>query len=230
MTNSIKLPFTYSKSRLQADLALCQKIEWPLHFNQKDFTGHWSSFSLRSISGLESDILATPNAVFQDTPTLQKCKYFQEIIDQFDCPKEAVRLLSLSPKSYIKEHTDVASGYEDGFFRIHIPVQTNEKVVFRVNGDVLPMQIGECWYANFNLPHYVANNGSCDRIHLVIDCLRNEWSDALFAEIGYSFEAEKKSKYDNKTKLLMIQQLSLMKTETAEDMIKQLEKELAEEK
>lgn len=226
MTNYIKLPFSYSKSRLQADLTLCQKIDWPLHFNQNDFTGHWSSFSLRSISGNESDILATPNAVFQDTPTLQKCKYFQEIINQFDCPKEAVRLLSLSPNSYIKEHTDAASGYEDGFFRIHIPIQTNEKVVFRVNGKVLPMQTGECWYANFNLPHYVANDGDCDRIHLVIDCLRNEWSDALFAEIGYDFEAEKKGKYDNKTKLLMIEHLSLMKTEAADELIKSLKQEL----
>ncbi len=225
---SYKFSYHFDTQKLIDDLRLCQATDWPLHFNQNDFTGHWSSFSLRSISGKESDILATPNASFQDTLTLQKCKYFQEIINQFDCKKEAVRLLSLSPNSYIREHSDAGSGYEDGFFRIHVPIQTNEKVVFTVNGKVLPMQIGECWYANFSLPHYVANDGDLDRIHLVIDCLRNEWSDALFAEIGYNFEAENKSKYDNKTMLLMIEQLSLMKTETAMTMIAQLKAEIGE--
>jgi hypothetical protein len=31
--------------------------------------------------------------------------------------------------AYIKEHTDSAAGYEDSFFRIHIPIQTNDKVI-----------------------------------------------------------------------------------------------------
>lgn len=220
--NDYKLPQTYNIERLKTDLNLCQNIDWLLHFNQNDFTGHWSSFALRSISGSETDILATPNAVFQDTPTLSKCLYFKEIIDSFLCKKEAVRLLSLSPNSYIKEHTDIASGYEDGFFRIHIPIQTNDKVIFTVNKKPLPMREGECWYANFNRPHFVSNEGKTDRIHLVIDCLRNDWSDQLFTTFGYDFEEEKKSKYDLKTKLMMIQQLSLMKTETADNLIKQL--------
>ncbi len=225
--NDYKLPQTYDIERLKADLKLCQTIDWLLHFNQNDFTGHWSSFALRSISGSESDILATPNATFQDTPTLNKCLYFKEILNYFLCEKEAVRLLSLSPNSYIKEHTDSAAGYEDGFFRIHIPIQTNDKVIFTVNKKTLPMRVGECWYANFNQPHFVSNEGETDRIHLVIDCLRNDWSDQLFAKFGFDFEEEKKSKYDQQTKVMMIEQLLLMKTETADNMIKQLRKELA---
>ncbi len=224
--NDIKLPQTFDIESLKTDLKCCQEIDWTIHFNKKDFTGHWSSFALRSISGSELDILATPNATFQDTPTLSKCLYFKEIIDSFQCEKEAVRLLSLSPNSYIKEHRDNASGYENGFFRIHIPIQTNDKVVFTVNQKPLPMREGECWYADFNLPHFVSNEGETDRIHLVIDCLRNAWSDQLFATLGYDFEEEKKSKYDHKTKLLMIEQLSLMKTETADNLIKKLREEL----
>lgn len=225
--NDYKLPQTYNVERLKTDLKICQKTDWLLHFNQNDFTGHWSSFALRSISGSESDILATPNATFQDTPTLNKCLYFKEIIDSFQCTKEAVRLLSLSPNSYIKEHKDLAAGYEDGFFRIHIPIQTNDKVEFRVNKKSLPMREGECWYANFNRLHFVSNEGETDRIHLVVDCLRNDWSDQLFATLGYDFEEEKKSKYDQKTKLMMIEQLSLMKTARADSLIKQLREELA---
>ncbi len=224
--NDYKLPQKYNVERLKTDLIICQKTDWLLHFNQNDFTGNWSSFALRSISGSESDILATPNAVFQDTPTLSKCLYFEEIIDSFLCEKEAVRLLSLSPNSYIKEHRDDSAGYENGFFRIHIPIQTNDKVIFTVNKKPLPMREGECWYANFNRLHFVSNEGETDRIHLVIDCLRNDWSDQLFTTLGYDFEEEKKSKYDQQTKLMMIEQLSLMKTKTADNLIKQLREEL----
>jgi hypothetical protein len=226
MIESHQFSFLFNQQKLLYDLALCQATKWPLHFNKNDFTGYWSSFALRSISGKESDILATPNASFQDTPTLAKCGYFREIIASFLCKKEAIRLLSLSPNSYIKEHKDADGGYEDGFFRIHIPLQTNEKVIFTVNQHVLPMQAGECWYANFNLPHFVSNTGDNERIHLVIDCLRNDWSDELFGSIGYDFDTEKKNKYDLKTKLMMIEQLSLMKTETAENLIAELKKEI----
>jgi hypothetical protein len=224
--NDYKLPQKYDVERLKTDLSLCQNIDWLLHFNQNDFTGHWSSFALRSISGSESDILATPNANFKDTPTLNKCLYFKEIIDSFECEKEAVRLLSLSPNSYIKEHRDDSAGYENGFFRIHIPIQTNDKVIFTVNKKALPMREGECWYANFNRPHFVSNEGETDRIHLVIDCLRNDWSDQLFTTFGYDFEEEKKSKYDRQTKLMMIEQLALMQTARADSLIKQLQEEL----
>ena len=56
------------------------------------------------------------------------------------------------------------------------------------------MQAGSAWYANINLPHSVQNKGKNDRIHLVIDCLRNDWSDKLFASMGYDFDYEKKEK------------------------------------
>lgn len=229
-TEFYKFDWHFDTARLTDDLEICKKIDWPVHFNKNDYTGKWSSFSLRSISGDELDILATPNANFKDTLTLSRCRYFKEIIDFFECPKEAVRLLSLAPKSYIKEHTDDKAGYEDGFFRIHIPIQTNEKVVFRLNGNTLPMKVGECWYANFNLPHYVSNDGNDDRIHLVIDCIRNEWSDKLFQAIGYDFDAEHKPKYDDATKLLMIEQLSLMKADIAKQLIEQLKAEMAEKR
>ncbi len=226
MIESYKLPFLFDVQQLKTDLHTCQASEWVLHFNKNDYTGTWTSFALRSISGQESDIRALPKASYQDTPSLEKCPYFKEIIDSFKCPKEAIRLLSLSPASYIREHRDSDGGYMDGFFRIHIPIQTNEKVIFRLNGQTLPMKVGECWYADFNLPHYVSNEGENDRIHLVLDCLRNDWSDVLFAEIGYDFEEEKKSNYDVKTKLMMIEHLSLMGTDTAKNLILQLKAEI----
>lgn len=221
-----KFDFIFKEDFLLHDFQFCVQQSWQQHYNQKDYSGKWTSISLRSISGMETDIFAHPNSLFKNTPTLEKCDYFKQIISQFECEKESIRLLNLAPNSLIKEHKDQSAGYEDGFFRLHIPIMTNENVVFTVNKKVLPMKVGECWYANFNLPHFVSNEGKTDRIHLVIDCKRNDWSDKLFKSIGYDFESENKPNYDNETKLKMIEQLSFMKTEAAENLILQLKKEL----
>lgn len=221
-----KFTSIFDVQKLEFDLSLCQQSAWKSHFNESDYSGTWSSFSLRSNSGSEIDIMATPNATYKNTATLEMCTYFKEILDSFKCEKEAVRLLSLSPNSFIKEHTDPDGGYQDGFFRIHIPVKTNSKVEFILNGNLLPMQAGECWYANFSLPHFVSNYGDEDRFHLVIDCIRNEWSDALFAEIGYDFEIEKAVVKDPKITRLIIQELTKHNSEAAEKLIAELMLEL----
>jgi hypothetical protein len=75
----------------------------------------------------------------------------------------------------IKEHTDHKLGFEDGEVRVHIPVVTNPDVEFVLNNVRVDMKEGECWYHNFNLPHHIANRGQSDRIHLVVDCVVNDW-------------------------------------------------------
>jgi len=217
----------FDERRLFDDLKRCQGLVWPTHFNTKDYTGKWSSLSLRSASGSETDIFSNANAVYQDTPLLSRCGYFREVIDFFECPKETVRLLSLSPGSFIREHRDPDAGYQDGFFRIHIPIQTNPEVVFKLNGKQLPMQPGDCWYADFTLPHFVSNAGEQDRIHLVIDCIRNDWSDHLFREAGYDFEKDKEVYVSEETKRKMISELEHFQTETSRKLITDLKAQLA---
>jgi hypothetical protein len=137
---------------------------------------------------------------------------------------ETVRLLALSPGSIINEHRDMGLGYEDGRFRLHIPITTDADVSFVVDGCRLQMDAGQCWYANFSLPHAVHHNGTRRRIHLVIDGLRNDWTDRLFASAGYNFQLEKQSKgYDHATKMGMIKQLRMMDTDTARAIIASLE-------
>jgi hypothetical protein len=43
------------------------------------------------------------------------------------------------------------------------------------------MNEGEGWYLNLSLPHRVENNGTTDRVHLVIDYVVNEWMRSLIA-------------------------------------------------
>ncbi|MDT0556328.1 aspartyl/asparaginyl beta-hydroxylase domain-containing protein [Patiriisocius hiemis] len=229
MKNSyFKLPFSFLEEELVNDFKICLENKFTDHFNSSDYEGVWSSISLRSPSGSISDIKAHSNNNFIDTKLLDACSYFKEIIGQFKCEKESIRILNLEPNSKIKEHRDLNLGYEDGVFRIHIPIITNNEVLFFINNKLVKMAVGSCWYGNFNLPHRVENNGATQRVHLVMDCIRNNWSDTLFEKIGYDFSFEKKEPiYDIKTKRKMIEALKLQDNEAAKELITTLQREIA---
>jgi quercetin dioxygenase-like cupin family protein len=59
--------------------------------------------------------------------------------------------------------------------RFHVPVTTNPAAVFELEGRPIEMHPGESWYLDFNLRHRVANGGTEPRIHLVVDCIVNDW-------------------------------------------------------
>lgn len=211
-----RLPLTFDASQLSGDLARCLALDWPDHFNARDYSGQWSSIALRSASGAATDIASVPGREgYQDTPLLDACPFFRQVVDRFQCEKESVRLLRLAAGSVIHEHRDPGGGYVDGFFRVHIPITSNDSTRFLVDGEPLTMQPGDCWYANFSLPHSVRNDGATDRVHLVLDCLRNAWSDDLFAQAGYDFEEEARSKQmDADTAARVIDMLRARGTET----------------
>lgn len=219
-----KLPFSFEPQLLLTDLAVCEQSEWNNHFNSGGYKGRWTTIALRSVSGNTNDVYANPqSAKFSDTPLLNHCNYFRCIIDQLQCEKESIRLLSLAPGSFILPHVDLDAGYESGLFRLHIPIKTNADVKFTVNDVAAKMEAGDCWYANFNLPHSVENNGASDRVHLVIDCKRNAWSDKLFEKIGYDFDFEKSANNtDPETIERMIAELEKMDTLVARNLIEQL--------
>lgn len=220
----LQLPFQFDIQKLQDDLDTCLKLNWKPHFNQRDFSGEWSGIALRSSSGNETDILSHPGSLYKDTPLLEACSYFQEIISMIQCEKETVRLLRLAPRSVINEHRDLGAGYQFGNFRLHIVIRTHADVSFVVDGGEVPMKNGECWYADFDRPHSVKNNSDQERIHLIMDCNRNEWSDELFAKAGYDFSLEKK-KMDDTTFQRMVEELERLDTPTSRSMILKMKNE-----
>ncbi|HTF06131.1 MAG TPA: aspartyl/asparaginyl beta-hydroxylase domain-containing protein [Bacteroidia bacterium] len=220
---ALLLPFVFSSERLMRDLECCLSEDWKAHFNTQDYSGDWNSISLYSVSGKTNDISTAGNGVFVPTPLMEKCAYFNEIISSLQCEKESVRLLRLAPGSVIKEHRDRKLAYEYDSFRLHIPIQTNSLIDFMVGGERLDMNGGECWYANFDLPHSVTNNSSIDRVHLVIDCIRNEWTDKLFAEAGYDLEADRKFREpDEETKNRIMEELLRMNSQRSLDLAREI--------
>jgi hypothetical protein len=228
INNYLCLPIKTDVQKLYADLQICLKVQWKEHFNTNDYAGSWTVIALRSQTGETEDILAHGSDIaFKNTSLLKECSYINILLAQILFEKETVRLLRLQPGSVVKKHRDRGLGYQFGSFRLHIPIVTDAAVAFMVGGKNVSMKKGECWYADFDLPHSVCNNSTQDRIHLVIDGKRNTWTDELFAKAGYDFEAEKcRQDYTVETKKQMIESLRDMKTDAAIEMIKKLELEI----
>ncbi|HEV3165937.1 MAG TPA: aspartyl/asparaginyl beta-hydroxylase domain-containing protein [Isosphaeraceae bacterium] len=176
-----KLDLTFDAARLQEDLAQVAPGEWITHYNRGDFDGQWSGIALKSVAGSASPLYADPSrdATFADTEMMGRLPYARDVVASFQCPVRSVRLLRLGPGSRIREHRDTGLGIEDGEARLHIPVLTNPHVEFVLNNQPVVMSEGETWYLNLSLPHRIKNLGETDRVHLVIDCLSNDWLRSL---------------------------------------------------
>lgn len=182
MISQIKLPFHFDIKKMQSEVMSFNTQDWIPHFNQGYYKGDWSAIPLRSVNGDKTRIFPDPTGTQQlaNTIHMENCVYLKQIVDSFLCDKREIRLLKLSSGSNIKEHSDFDLSYEDGEVRLHIPIITNPDMEFLLDRKRVIMNEGECWYLNFNLKHSVANNGATDRVHLVIDCILNEWLDKYF--------------------------------------------------
>lgn len=226
LVRTIKFPITFDTERLKTDVHQVLKQNWVDHYNTNDYSGKWTSIALMSQTGKSDVIYAFSNRdePIINTEVMDSCDYFKSILDDFLFEKTAVRLLNLAVGAEIKPHSDHCLGYEDGSFRLHIPIITNNEVEFILDGNRIIMNEGECWYIDANFIHSVANRGTIDRIHLVIDGIRNEWTDKLFfAEAHPSQFIKPKPVMSEEQKQLMIAELQRMNSAVANNLIKEIE-------
>ena len=78
-------------------------------------------------------------------------------------------LVKLKSNSSISPHID--SGYSISISnRMHIPIITNDKVLFQVGEDIKILKEGEIWEINnIGKKHSVKNDSNEDRVHLIVD-------------------------------------------------------------
>jgi len=229
-TKYLKFPFQFSEEKLVRDLSLILDKNWIPHFNTEGYHGDWKVISLYAHNGEESNIYALPTSqsTISETRILKECHYFKEVIDSFKCPILTARILRLGAGAEIKPHRDHDLGYEDGNFRLHIPIVTNSGVRFVLDGTELTMLPGECWYTNVNYVHSVINSGKSDRVHLVIDGERNEWSDQLFFSSvpKESFKPIPKKNDSSETIRRIIEELKRSNEPAAKKLINELSQKL----
>lgn len=228
----LQLPFFFDAGSLQQEVDALSAMQWLPHYQVKHYEGEWSAIPLRSIAGNVKDIIISPtdNRDYRDTVFLNNSPYIKEVLQNFKCPLQAVRLLKLNAGSIIKEHRDAELNFEKGEIRLHVPVYTHPDVEFILDKENMKLKEGECWYMNFNLPHALNNKSNINRVHLVIDALVNDWVKEIFAsnDCPEKKEVEDVSKiYDDETKKQMIMQFRQMNTEVTNKMADELEKQLS---
>ena len=183
-TRYLKLPFSFDLARLQEDLHRVAPSEWIGHFNSSAYEKGWSCAPLRSVDGRTDHIMPVESGRFEDTAILARCPYFRHAIDQFDCEKTSIRLMSLEAGGVIHKHRDVGGALEDGLTRLHIPVQTSPLATFRIDGETVHFSTGSAWYLNASCLHGAENRSPRARIHLMIDCVTNPWLAQIFQAAG----------------------------------------------
>ena len=179
MLDRIKLPMKFDIARLKADLDKVKSKEWIEHFVKRNFDGDWSVIPLRGKAGATHPVMMIYSDAscteFENTPYLEGTNYFTEVFNAFQCPLNSVRLMKLTPGSKILEHFDFDLNADEGNARLHLAIETNPDVDFRLNGERVLLEEGDCWYLRLSDPHSVANRGESNRIHLVLDVTVNPW-------------------------------------------------------
>lgn len=181
----LQLPFRFDAGAMYREVQDLLDAAWKMHYNTAHYQGNWSVLPLRAPGGDPQNTIAvhaTANGLlsYADTPLMAACPGIAAALDTLHCPKTSVRLMKLQAGAVIHKHADHDMAFEQGEVRLHIPVVTNPMVQFFVDDELVPMAEGECWYLNLQLPHNVNNHGTTDRIHLVADCMVNDWVRALF--------------------------------------------------
>lgn len=227
MIRSAKIDLTINILSLRQEILQLPKT-WSPHFNTAQYEGEWTVLSLRAPGGQQDRIIPDlmSEGGYENTPLMESCPAVKQLLDTFQCPIAAVRLLNLKRGAVIKEHRDHELAFEHGEARMHIPLFTNEQVEFWVQDQRIPMEPGDCWYINANLPHRVANYGPTDRIHLVIDCMVNDWLRDLFARSDKTTVAPERKAGEL---LKMIFELRLQNTAVTNRLADELEQSLIEQ-
>jgi aspartyl/asparaginyl beta-hydroxylase (cupin superfamily) len=84
-------------------------------------------------------------------------------------------LANLSPFKNISSHVDLSDTLTK-VHRCHLPIITNEEVIFGIGKNEYNLKEGILYEVNNTDYHYVNNNSSKNRIHLIIDILQYKYN------------------------------------------------------
>lgn len=179
LPDRIRLPMAFDPAPLAADLAGFGEADWTRHFVRDNYAGDWSAIPLRAAVGETHPVRLIGQLRFDldfaDTRYLARAPALAAALAHFHCPLKGVRLMRLGPGSAIKEHVDPDIDAAEGWARLHLPIQTGDRVVFLLAGRRVEMAPGSVWYLRLTEPHAATNDGADSRVHLVIDAMVNDW-------------------------------------------------------
>ncbi len=188
-----KVPYSHCLGKVCSDseiqditTTLSKESAWQAHVNQLSYTGNWDVLALRCVAlhvnshpilqcftheGAEA---SDPQA-WVDLPSLERYPILKTWLKQLPFPVKSVRFMRLHTGAEILPHRDKGVNVFNGEVRLHIPITSAPGVAFYVEGEKVAMGIGELWYIDADREHWVKNNSSFDRVHLILDCIANDY-------------------------------------------------------
>lgn len=221
MMNAIKLPFEFDVEQIKKDI---ENLEEGGHYHLSN--PYLEPGSLVGFHLIEPDLVNDlpvfrPNEHLKNSPTLLA------IHDTFECDKETYRVHNLRAGYTIRRHRDIGRNYENNIIRLHIPVYSDSEIYTYLDDERVVMKPGECWYMDLDLYHEIHNKSQYDRVNLVMDCLRNEWWEEIFAACG---KRDDENPYSHMTAVELEQMKEMMAgmaEETKGPILEQIDAELA---
>lgn len=104
-----------------------------------------------------------------DTANLQALPRLRHFLDTAFPAPAALAWIGLSPAgSRIHTHIDNTAHWDE-HHRIHVPLVTNAKARLGIGDRFQHFPLGTVWALNNSVPHGAINDGSTDRLHLMLD-------------------------------------------------------------
>ena len=170
---------------------LLVETTWVSHVNRNNYQGSWDVLSLRCLNRhkeahpilqcfthddpVHNELSSSQNQGWVNLPLMEQYPAIHKVFSYLQCPIKSIRFMRLGPKDKILPHRDEGVSLQWGEARLHIPIISTPLVNFIVASHKVNMNPGELWYIDADKEHSVENNGSQERVHLVIDCLSNNW-------------------------------------------------------
>ena len=156
------MPITFDAIKLGEEVRQLPDSSWMAHPN--NLPGN-SAVALISSGGGNNNSFEGAKA---ETPHLDSCPYIRQVMASFNVLVSRSRLMKLEPGAKVNWHVDFNYHWYDRI-RLHVPVITNEEVIFHCGPESVHMKAGDCWIFDHWRRHSVDNNSTEARVHLVID-------------------------------------------------------------
>jgi hypothetical protein len=94
------------------------------------------------------------------------------IAESFDAGGVIIRAMAarMAPGAIISPHRDSHPSFHASH-RVHIPLATNSRVRFTIDGRPYKFEVGQAYEINNQLTHSVMNKGETHRVHFIFDYL-----------------------------------------------------------
>ena len=79
------------------------------------------------------------------------------------------RVHVMKPGIQLKKHTDSVPPSHENFHVLHLPLKTNDKAYLAFERLRVHLKEGHVYEINYGIPHWGANDGDEERIHLFIE-------------------------------------------------------------